>query len=229
MPVDFAQARFRRVDDFGKGAEFLQQRLCQRFGVAAGQRREQRHLQQLIVAQRVRPGAVKPLAQPFAMAVIMRRLGGLVAGVWLVLAGIGVKHAVPASFCNSEVREGGRFRSKKGAARKRRLRLFQISRASGLHGRERIAVAILRQRADIREAEMIAGDHALFGDDAIEEGAAGGFRLRPIGIEDREPAGVSDEQLVDAGDVALDEELLSARGHQERRMSDGMARRGDGA
>src|SRR6476660_6839963 len=80
---------------------------------------------------------------------------------------------------------------------------------SGLHGRERIAVAVLRQRSDFREAEMIAGDHSLFGDDAIEERAPLGLGLRAVGIEAREPAGISDEQLMDAGDVALDVELLS--------------------
>src|SRR5215216_7776323 len=105
---------------------------------------------------------------------------------------------------------------------------FKSAAPSGLHGRERIAVAVLRQRADVREAEMIAGDHALFGDDAIEERTPRGFRLRPIRIEPREPAGVPHEQLVDAGDVALDEELLSARGHQEGHMSDGVAGGSDG-
>src|SRR5215216_7072834 len=104
---------------------------------------------------------------------------------------------------------------------------FKSAAPSGLHGRERIAVAVLRQRADVREAEMIAGDHALFGDDAIEERAPRGFRLRPIRIEPREPAGIPHEQLVDAGDVTLDEQLLSARGHQEGHVSDGMAWRGD--
>src|SRR4030095_12406370 len=99
--------------------------------------------------------------------------------------------------------------------------------ASGLHGRKSVAVAVLRQRADIREAEMIAGDHALLRDDAVEEGAARASRLRPIRIEAREHAGIAHEQLVDAGDVALDEELLSARGHQEGHVSDGMAGRGD--
>src|SRR6478735_1342495 len=42
---------------------------------------------------------------------------------------------------------------------------FKSAARSGLHGGERIAVAVLGQRADVREAEMIAGDHALFSDD----------------------------------------------------------------
>ena len=81
--IDFAQPRHRRVNDFGERAEFLQQRLGQRLGVAPRQRRKQRHLQQFVIAQRLRPGAVEALAQPFAMAVIMRRLGGLRSwGCW---------------------------------------------------------------------------------------------------------------------------------------------------
>src|SRR5215470_8189882 len=106
---------------------------------------------------------------------------------------------------------------------------FQIGlMASGLHGCKSVAVAVLRQRADVREAEVIAGDHALLGDDAVEEGASRGFRLRPIRIKAREHAGIAHEQLVDAGDVALDEELLSAGSYQEGHMSNGVARRRDG-
>ena len=89
--VDLAQPRFRRMDHFGERAEFLEQRLGERLCVAPGQRGKQRHLQQLVIAQRVRPGDVKALAQPLAMAVIMRRLGGLVLAVSLVLAGIGAQ------------------------------------------------------------------------------------------------------------------------------------------
>ena len=125
-PVDFAQARVRRVNDFGKRAEFLQQRFGQRLGVAAGQGGKQRHLEQFVIAQRVRPGAVKALAQPLAMAVIMRRLGGLRSGG---IAGLGWhrrNHAVPASFCNSEVRAGD-FGREKAPREARRLRSFQVN------------------------------------------------------------------------------------------------------
>jgi hypothetical protein len=80
MPVDLAQARDRRVNDFGERAELFQQRFRQRLGVAPGQGREQRHLQQFIIAERLRPGRIEALAQPFAVAVIMRRLGGLIRG-----------------------------------------------------------------------------------------------------------------------------------------------------
>ena len=38
--LDLAQPRHRRVNDFGERAEFLQQRLRQRLGVAPGQGRE---------------------------------------------------------------------------------------------------------------------------------------------------------------------------------------------
>ena len=77
-PVDFAKSRFRRVNDFGKRAEFLQQRFRQWLGVAPGQRREQCHFQQFIIAQSIRSGMIEALAQPLAMAVIMRRFDGLV-------------------------------------------------------------------------------------------------------------------------------------------------------
>ena len=63
---------------------------------------KQRHLEQFIVGQRIRPGAEEALAQPLAMAVIMRLLGGLIVG-WGRLAGHRHKHAVPHDFCNSEL------------------------------------------------------------------------------------------------------------------------------
>src|SRR5262245_1985657 len=113
-----------------------------------------------------------------------------------------------AAFSTLNCPAGARFAQWKGAPLcTAPFRFRPTGRRSGLHGRKRIAVAVLGQRADIREAEMIAGDHALFGDHAIEEGAARGFRLRTIRIEAREIAGIAHEQLVDAGDVALDEEL----------------------
>jgi hypothetical protein len=79
--VDFAQPRIWRMDDFGERAEFLQQRFGQRLDVAARPGAEQHHLQQFVIAQGVGPGAVKALAQPLAMAVIMRGLGGLILGI----------------------------------------------------------------------------------------------------------------------------------------------------
>ena len=54
-------------------------------GVAAGQRGKQGHLQQFIIAQRLSPRTVEPLAQPLAMAEIIRRLDGQILG----LAGFG--------------------------------------------------------------------------------------------------------------------------------------------
>ncbi|MGY3471360.1 hypothetical protein ACVW0I_008231 [Bradyrhizobium sp. LM6.11] len=71
--VDLAQARHRGMDDFGERAERLDERLRQRLGVAPRQRRKQGHLQQLVVAERIRTGAVEALAQPLAMAEIVRR------------------------------------------------------------------------------------------------------------------------------------------------------------
>jgi hypothetical protein len=62
------------VHDFGKRAEFLQKRFGERLGVAPWQGGEQRHFQQLVVAQRTGAGVVKTRAQPLAVAVIMRRL-----------------------------------------------------------------------------------------------------------------------------------------------------------
>jgi hypothetical protein len=64
----------------GERAEFFQQRFRQRLGVAPGQGREQRHLQQFVIAQRLRSGRIKTFAQPLAVAVIMRRFDGLIRG-----------------------------------------------------------------------------------------------------------------------------------------------------
>src|SRR4051794_40713835 len=86
-----AQARHRRMHDLGKRAKNLDQRLRQRLGVTPRQRRKQRHLQQLVVAERVRTGAVEALAQPFAMTEIVRRFFGLA----LVVVGLG-GHRPPA-------------------------------------------------------------------------------------------------------------------------------------
>jgi hypothetical protein len=83
--VDLAQACHRRVHDLGERAKGLDQHFRQRFGVAPRQRRKQRHLQQLVVAERIRAGAVEALAQPLAMAVIVRRVLGLA----LVVVGLG--------------------------------------------------------------------------------------------------------------------------------------------
>ena len=40
IPLDFAQARFRCVHDFGERAELLEQGFGQGLGIAPGQRRE---------------------------------------------------------------------------------------------------------------------------------------------------------------------------------------------
>ena len=64
------------MDHFRERAEFLQKLFRQRLGVAPRQRREQRHFQQLVVAQRIRARAEEALAQPLAMAVIMRLFDG---------------------------------------------------------------------------------------------------------------------------------------------------------
>ena len=101
--LDFAQPRDRRMNHLGKGAECLEQRFGQRLGVAPGQRRKQRHLQQFVIAQRIGPGVVKALAQPLAMAVIMRRLGGFDRLRFAGLRGHRPQHAAPASFCNREL------------------------------------------------------------------------------------------------------------------------------
>jgi hypothetical protein len=90
------------VNDFGERAEFLEQRLGQWLDVALGFGREQHHLEQFIVVQRVGSCAVKALTQPLTMAVVMRRLGGL--GLAIVgLRGHGTNHAVAVSFCNREL------------------------------------------------------------------------------------------------------------------------------
>ena len=69
------------MNNFGKGAELFQQGFRQRFCIAPGQGSKQRQFKQFIVAQRIRPGAVKAFAQPLAMAVVMRRFGGFVLGL----------------------------------------------------------------------------------------------------------------------------------------------------
>ena len=100
--VDLAKQRLRRVDHLRERAEFLQQRFRDRLHVAPRLRREQHHLQQFVIAQRVGAGARKSLAQPRPMAVIMRRLGGRAFRcVGLVVHRH--KCAVPVSFCNREV------------------------------------------------------------------------------------------------------------------------------
>src|SRR5258705_12749499 len=78
--IDFPQARLRRMNDFRERTEFLDQRLGQRLDVAARAGAEQHHLQQLVIAQGVGSGAMKAIAQPLPMAVIMRGFGGLI--VW---------------------------------------------------------------------------------------------------------------------------------------------------
>src|SRR5258705_9657239 len=78
--IDFPQARLRRMNDFRERTEFLDQRLGQRLDVAARAGAEQHHLQQLVIAQGVGSGAMKAIAQPLPMAVIMRFFGGLI--VW---------------------------------------------------------------------------------------------------------------------------------------------------
>ena len=64
------------MTDLGERTEVLQERLCQRFGVAPRDRRKQRHLQQFVVAQGTRVRAIKA----FAMAVVTRLVCALVVG-----------------------------------------------------------------------------------------------------------------------------------------------------
>jgi hypothetical protein len=52
----------RGLDDLGKRAEFLEQRIRERLGVAARDRREQGHFQELVIAQCVRARANEALA-----------------------------------------------------------------------------------------------------------------------------------------------------------------------
>src|SRR5215813_15328170 len=76
---------------------------------------------------------------------------------------------------------------------------------SGLDRLEHVAAAVLGNGADVREAEVITGDGPLIGNDSIEEGAARGLGLGPVHIEHRVPAGIADEQVVQTGNIALDE------------------------
>jgi hypothetical protein len=101
---DFAQARFGGMDGFRERAESPDQGLGQRLHVATGNNAEQHHFEQLIVAERAR--LAKALAQPFPMAVVMRRL--LARGLridWIAgVAAHRLQCAVVAKFCNREVR-----------------------------------------------------------------------------------------------------------------------------
>jgi hypothetical protein len=105
---DFAQARFGGMDGFRERAESPDQGLGQRLHVATGNNAEQHHFEQLIVAERARARArlAKALAQPFPMAVVMRRL--LARGLridWIAgVAAHRLQCAVVAKFCNREVR-----------------------------------------------------------------------------------------------------------------------------
>ena len=72
-PFDLGEPRLRRRDHLGERAECSQQRLGQRLDVAPRQRAEQQQLEQLVVGHRVGAGLAKALAQPLAVAVIMRQ------------------------------------------------------------------------------------------------------------------------------------------------------------
>src|SRR3954453_7136774 len=111
--VHLAQARHRCMHDLGKRAKNLDQRLRQRLGVTPRQRRKQRHLQQLVVAERVCSGAVEALAQPFAMAEIVRRFFGLA----LVVVGLGGHRppALPRAIVFATVNCGGKSASRQPA------------------------------------------------------------------------------------------------------------------
>jgi hypothetical protein len=74
QPTDLAKPRLRGMDRFGERTEFLDQRLCQWLDVAAWDGAKQHHLKQFVIVKRVGAGPTKALPQPFAMAVIMRRL-----------------------------------------------------------------------------------------------------------------------------------------------------------
>src|SRR5262245_5664206 len=105
--------------------------------------------------------------------------------MWADLRGTGPGACRAVRLTNSPTLDEKGRRVVRGALWSLQIRLM----ASGLHGRKSVAVAVLGQRADIREAEMIAGDHALFGDHAVVEGATRRFRLRAVRIEAREHAG----------------------------------------
>ena len=52
-----------------------EQRLCRRLHIALRVGGEQQHFEQLVIGQALGPGGDHPLAQPAAMAVIMRHSG----------------------------------------------------------------------------------------------------------------------------------------------------------
>ena len=70
--------QIRTVNGLGERAECPEKRFSQRLHVSPRLGGEQHHLQQLVVAQHIRPGVLKPLAQPHQMAMKMWRLGRLI-------------------------------------------------------------------------------------------------------------------------------------------------------
>lgn len=60
---------------------------------------------------------------------------------------------------------------------------------------------------------MIVGDYVFFGDYVIEEGVLCCFCFGVVVVEVGELVGIGDEELVDVGDVVLDEELLVVGGY----------------
>ena len=73
--VDLGKPGFGRGDHVGERAETLDQRLGERFDVAAGNRPEQHQLQQFVVSQRLGADIPEACAKPLPMAMEMRRLG----------------------------------------------------------------------------------------------------------------------------------------------------------
>src|SRR5262249_21677160 len=80
--LDLLEPFDRCGDRLGEGAEARDEVLGERLHVAAHQRAGQDELEQLIIRQRIAAGAEEALAQPLAMAVVVRR-GLFGGGGWL--------------------------------------------------------------------------------------------------------------------------------------------------
>ena len=78
--VDLAQPLGPRGNDFGEGAEAREQRLGERLDVAARDGAKQHQFEQFVIGQRLGAGLAEAVAQPLAMAEIMRRASASSAG-----------------------------------------------------------------------------------------------------------------------------------------------------
>src|ERR1700722_14785211 len=93
------------MDGFRERAKGLDQGLGQRLDVAARDDAEQHHFEQFVVAERAGPRLAKTFAQPYPMAVIMRRLlARFLVNRIVRLAAHRLQCAVTVDFCNREVR-----------------------------------------------------------------------------------------------------------------------------